>query len=223
MPIEKRTFEKGMNTDLAESLLSSGMYRYALNIRNGNSERGAVGVITNAEGNRLPGSQTLPSGDNKVIGAYDDDVNNRVIFIVFNDAGNNRIFAYDYSLNEYQTIIQDSGNVLDLNANYLVTSINVVDVNDTSYLLFTDNWGEPKNINIDQALRTYDTIQSGSVYKYRKFFGDFDTVSPTNVGAGDAIILTESPPYKVVPAGYVFLLFAKLNPLFASLPFSKST
>ena len=185
MPIEKRTFEKGMNTDLAESLLSSGMYRYALNIRNGNSERGAVGVITNAEGNRLPGSQTLPSGDNKVIGAYDDDVNNRVIFIVFNDAGNNRIFAYDYSLNEYQTIIQDSGNVLDLNANYLVTSINVVDVNDTSYLLFTDNWGEPKNINIDQALRTYDTIQSGSVYKYRKFFGNFDTVSPTNVGAGD--------------------------------------
>lgn len=185
MPIEKRTFEKGMNTDLAESLLSSGMYRYALNIRNGNSERGAVGVITNAEGNRLPGSQTLPSGDNKVIGAYDDDVNNRVIFIVFNDAGNNRIFAYDYSLNEYQTIIQDSGNVLDLNANYLVTSINVVDANDTSYLLFTDNWGEPKNINIDQALRTYDTIQSGSVYKYRKFFGDFDTVSPTNVGAGD--------------------------------------
>ena len=185
MPIEKRTFEKGMNTDLAESLLSSGMYRYALNIRNGNSERGAVGVITNAEGNRLPGSQTLPSGNNKVIGAYDDDVNNRVIFIVFNDAGNNRIFAYDYSLNEYQTIIQDSGNVLDLNVNYLVTSINVVDANDTSYLLFTDNWGEPKNINIDQALRTYDTIQSGSVYKYRKFFGDFDTVSPTNVGAGD--------------------------------------
>ena len=185
MPIEKRTFEKGMDTDLAESLLSSGMYRYALNIRNGNSEKGAVGVITNAEGNRLPGSQTLPSGNNKVIGAYDDDVNNRVIFIVFNDAGNNRIFAYDYSLNEYQTIIQDSGNVLDLNVNYLVTSINVVDANDTSYLLFTDNWGEPKNINIDQALRTYDTIQSGSVYKYRKFFGDFDTVSPTNVGAGD--------------------------------------
>ena len=185
MPIEKRTFEKGMNTDLAESLLSSGMYRYALNIRNGNNERGAVGVITNAEGNRLPGSQTLPSGDNKVIGAYDDDVNNRVIFIVFNDAGNNRIFAYDYSLNEYQTIIRDSGNVLDLNANYLVTSINVVDANDTSYLLFTDNWGEPKNINIDQALRTYDTIESGGVYKYKKFFGDYDTVSPTNVGAGD--------------------------------------
>ena len=173
MPIEKRTFEKGMNTDLAESLLSSGMYRYALNIRNGNSERGAVGVITNAEGNRLPGSQTLPSGDNKVIGAYDDDVNNRVIFIVFNDAGNNRIFAYDYSLNEYQTIIRDSGNVLDLNANYLVTSINVVDANDTSYLLFTDNWGEPKNIDINQALRTYDTIESGGVYKYKKILWGF--------------------------------------------------
>lgn len=59
MPIEKRTFEKGMNQDLAESLMSPGMYRYALNIRNGNSERGAVGVITNAEGNQ-EFSVTLP-------------------------------------------------------------------------------------------------------------------------------------------------------------------
>lgn len=185
MPIEKRTFEKGMNQDLAESLLGSGMYRYALNIRNGNSEKGAVGVITNAEGNRVIGAQSLPSGNNKVIGAYDDDVNNRVIFIVYNDEGDNRIFAYDYALNEYQTIIADSDNVLDLNPNYLVTSINVVDAKDTSYLLFTDNWGEPKNIDINQALRTYDTIQSGGVYKYKKFFGDYDTASPTTVGAGD--------------------------------------
>lgn len=185
MPIEKRTFEKGMNQDLAESLLGSGMYRYALNIRNGNSEKGAVGVITNAEGNRVIGAQSLPSGNNKVIGAYDDDVNNRVIFIVYNDEGDNRIFAYDYALNEYQTILADSDNVLDLNPNYLVTSINVVDAKDTSYLLFTDNWGEPKNIDINQALRTYDTIQSGGVYKYKKFFGDYDTALPTSVGAGD--------------------------------------
>ena len=180
MPIEKRTFEKGMNQDLAESFLAPGMYRYALNIRNGNSEKGAVGIITNAEGNREI-SVTLPSGTNRVIGAYDDEANDRVIYIVYNTNGDNRIFAYNYEIGEVNTIVSDSNNVLDLNLSYLITAVNVVDGNDTSYLLFTDNYGEPKNIDINQGIRTYDTIVENSEYKYKKFFGDYDTVSPSTV------------------------------------------
>ena len=183
MPIEKRTFEKGMNQDLAESLLAPGMYRYALNIRNGNSEKGAVGIITNAEGNREI-SVSLPSGGNTVIGAYDDEANDRVIYIVYNTNGDNRIFAYNYKIGEVNTIISDSNNVLDLNPNYLITAVNVVDGNDTSYLLFTDNYGEPKNIDINQGIRTYDTLTSGGEFIYKKFFGDYDTASPASVKAG---------------------------------------
>lgn len=183
MPIEKRTFEKGMNQDLAESLLAPGMYRYALNIRNGNSEKGAVGIITNAEGNREI-SVSLPSGGNTVIGAYDDEANDRVIYIVYNTNGDNRIFAYNYEIGEVNTIISDSNNVLDLNPNYLITAVNVVDGNDTSYLLFTDNYGEPKNIDINQGIRTYDTLTSGGEFIYKKFFGDYDTASPASVKAG---------------------------------------
>jgi len=185
MALEKRTFEKGMNQDLAESLLEAGMYRYALNIRNGNSERGSVGIITDAEGNRVIGAQSLPSGENTVIGAIDDEANFRVIFIVYNDEGDNRIFAFNYKFNEYQTILADVNNTLNLNPNFLVTSINVIDANDTTYLLFTDNYGEPKNIDINQGLRTYDTIQTGGAFKYKKFFGNYDSVAPSNVREGD--------------------------------------
>lgn len=184
MPIEKRTFEKGMNQDLAESLMSPGMYRYALNIRNGNSERGAVGVITNAEGNQ-EFSVTLPAGGNRVIGAYDDEAHDRVIYIVHNTGGNNRIFAYNYEEGVVQTIVSDSNNVLDLNVDYLVTAINVVADKSTEYLLFTDNYGEPKNIDVQAGIRTYDTAIDTGLYTYRKFLGDYDTVSPTTANKDD--------------------------------------
>lgn len=181
MPIEKRTFQSGMNVDLTESLLQDGMYRYALNIRNGNSERGAVGAITNSEGNRLI-SHALPSGANKVIGAYDDEANDRVIYIIYNDAGNNRVLAYNYKIGVVNTIVADTGNVLDLNPNYLVTGIDVIAADGTTYLLFTDNWGEPKNINIDQGIRTYDTNTSDGQFTYKRYFGNF-TGAPATVPA----------------------------------------
>ena len=181
MPIEKRTFEKGMNTDLAESLLSSGMYRYALNIRNGNSEKGAVGEITNAEGNREI-YVSLPSGNNKVIGCYDDEANDRVIYFVYNDAGRNRIFLYDYKNQITKTIVTDTGvvatSVLNFYPEYLITSIDVIISEDTSYLLFTDGFSEPKNIDIESGIRTYDST-------YKVFKGDFDSVSPSLVLEGE--------------------------------------
>ena len=154
--VETRSFLGGMDMDTDEALMQPDKYRYALNIRNGNSERGTVGAITNAEGNQEI-SVTLPSANNTVIGSLDDEPNDRVIYIVFNSSGNNRILAYNYKTSEVQTIMADSGNVLGLNSNYPITSINVIDGEGTSYLLFTDNFGEPKNIDINQGIRTYDT------------------------------------------------------------------
>ena len=158
MPIEKRTFEGGMNTDLAEGLLKPNQYRYALNIRNGNSERGAVGEITNAEGNQ-EFSTSLPSGNNKVIGAKDDEANDRVIYIVYNDLGDNRILLYDYRNLLFKTIVADSGNVLGLNSEYLISSIDVIVGEDTSYLLFTDNFSEPKNIDIEEVVPFLEEVE----------------------------------------------------------------
>jgi hypothetical protein len=233
MSISKNTFEGGMNTDLDESMLQSNMYRYALNVRNGNSERGAVGTISNAEGNTLI-DVTLPSGGNKVIGAYDDEANDRVIYIVFNVGGDNRIFLYDYKNNVVKTVVADSGNTLNLTADNVITGINTIVGNGTSYLLFTDNFGEPKNIDIDAGVRSYDHNLSGSSYIYRKFLGDYDTVSPAVINLNDvysrdisysgsvikfyyrATVLTTQDPtvssaqavpqsdWEMCPAGYIY-------------------
>ena len=116
--LEKRGFFEGMNMDLDEAALSSNMYRYALNIRNGNSEQGAEGVITIAEGNQEV-SISLPSGGNRVIMAYDDEANDRVLYMVYNSDGNNRFLGYDYKNSVINTIVSDSGNTLGIDPNFL--------------------------------------------------------------------------------------------------------
>jgi hypothetical protein len=156
--IEKRSFEGGMNQDMEESLIPANQYRFAFNIRTGDSGLGAKGVVTTIEGNRLV-STTLPANGNRVIGTVDDDANNRTIYVIYNTSGNNRILQYDHSANTITTIYNDSNNTLNLNVNYLITGINVVVGEQDTYLLFTDNYGEPKNINIDAGIRTFDTVK----------------------------------------------------------------
>lgn len=156
--IEKRSFEGGMNQDMEESLIPANQYRFAFNIRTGDSGLGAKGVVTTIEGNRLV-STTLPAGGNRVIGTVDDDTNNRTVYVIYNTSGNNRILQYDHSANTITTIYNDSGNTLNLNVNYLITGIDVVVGEQDTYLLFTDNYGEPKNINIDAGIRTFDTVK----------------------------------------------------------------
>jgi hypothetical protein len=183
--LEKRQFGGGMNMDVAENLMPPNQYRYALNFRNGNSEKGAVGTITNVEGNVLV-SITLPAGGNKVIGVMDDEPNDRVIYIVYNTGGFNKILAYNYKEGLIQTILSDYGNLLDLNPNYLITGIDVQQgIDGESYLLFTDDWGEPKNINIGAGIRTFDTNSANSQYTYRKYIGDWDTLSATSAREDD--------------------------------------
>ena len=156
--IEKRSFEGGMNQDMEESLIPANQYRFAFNIRTGDSGLGAKGVVTTIEGNRLV-STTLPAGGNRVIGTVDDDTNNRTVYVIYNTNGNNRILQYDHNANTITTIYNDSGNTLNLNVNYLITGIDVVVGEQDTYLLFTDNYGEPKNINIDAGIRTFDAVK----------------------------------------------------------------
>ena len=156
--IEKRTFDGGMNQDVEESLILPNQYRFAFNIRTSDSGLGARGVVTTIEGNRLV-STTLPAGGNRVIGTYDDDTNNRTVYIVYNSSGNNRIYQYEHSNNVITLVYSDSGNTLNLNPDYLITGIDVVVGEQDTYLLFTDNYGEPKNINIDAGIRTFDPVK----------------------------------------------------------------
>lgn len=226
--IEKRSFEGGMNQDMEESLIPANQYRFAFNIRTGDSGLGAKGVVTTIEGNRLV-STTLPAGGNRVIGTVDDDTNNRTVYVIYNTNGDNRILQYDHSANTITTIYNDSGNTLNLNVNYLITGIDVVVGEQDTYLLFTDNYGEPKNINIDAGIRTFDTVKkkfkglwvagtfaipNDVYYMVKQFRQPNGTSTNVNVyyrctaGTASQPAATDSPMpndgWELCPSGYIY-------------------
>jgi hypothetical protein len=225
--IEKRTFDGGMNQDVEESLILPNQYRFAFNIRTSDSGQGARGVVTTIEGNRLV-STALPAGGNRVIGTYDDDTNNRTIYVVYNSNGDNRIYQYEHSADVITLIYADSGNTLNLNQDYLITGIDVVVGEQDTYLLFTDNYGEPKNINIDAGIRTFDPVKKkfkglwvpvfaypGDVYYMVKQFRQPDSTlrnvdiyyrctAGNNIAPAAANTPVPSDGWELCPSGYIY-------------------
>lgn len=160
-----KVFNEGMNLDSDERILTSGEYRYALNIRNSNSEQGSVGSISMVEGNAAPaGTVILPSGYNKCVGAIDDKSRNRMLYILWNENGDNRIMMYDYKNDAVNYVMVDYNNTLNLDYGDKITAINVVQGETDSYLLFSNGTGEPRYVNIDAGLRTWGLSPEG---KYR--------------------------------------------------------
>ena len=149
MPLEKRIFTTGMNDDDEERIIPPSSYRYALNIRNLSSDGQNIGAIETVKGNTLV-SYTLPSGTNKVIGSYDDKTRNKVYYFVFNSLQQHSILEYTVSANTIAKVLQNS--VLKLNKSFLITGINVVELDKDNHLLYwTDNNVEPRKINIEKA------------------------------------------------------------------------
>jgi hypothetical protein len=225
--IEKRTFDGGMNQDVEESLILPNQYRFAFNIRTSDSGQGARGVVTTIEGNRLV-STALPAGGNRVIGTYDDDTNNRTVYVVYNSNGDNRIYQYEHSADVITLIYSDIGNTLNLNPDYLITGIDVVVGEQDTYLLFTDNYGEPKNINIDAGIRTFDPVKKkfkglwvpvfaypGDVYYMVKTFRQPDgtvrnvdiyyrCTAGNNIAPAAANTPVPSDGWELCPSGYIY-------------------
>ena len=164
--VEKRTFEGGMNLDLEERLIPTNQYRYALNIRLSDAEESAMGVITNEKGTTLV-SFSLPTGINTCIGWFDDINEKRLYYVVHNSNGNNLILAYDYVRNEVLTVVVDENNYLQLDVEHYITGIEVIQGDTDDFLLFTDDFGEIKCININTGIRSFDNNKK--VFKDKQF------------------------------------------------------
>lgn len=154
----------GLNTDDAEVLLDPKEYLGALNIRFVTSENGAVGRVTNIEGNALKnttvnnsGATTtfvLPDGINTVIGSLEDSANNRVFFFVKNPnivsgSYSHAIYCYDSKTDLIYTVIKDSQMAEGLQFDKYIHSIDILG----SILSWTDNKRDPKSINADAAIK----------------------------------------------------------------------
>ncbi|MBC8435433.1 MAG: hypothetical protein H8D84_00470 [Proteobacteria bacterium] len=144
MPEIKNAFIKGkMNKDLDERLIPNGEYRDALNIDVDYSKSSDVGALANVVGNVERTSITHSSGT-VCIGNIKDTENDKIYWFTTHSS-KDVIGEYNLSNNTYDTVLCDTGSILNFNADNLITGVNVLD----GILYFTDNLNEPRQVDIE--------------------------------------------------------------------------
>lgn len=140
MPIDKRIFTSGMDSDSDDRLIGQGFYRTAKNVRVGSSDGEDVGALENVRGNTLVGTHY---GDGKVIGSHRSEERNSIIYFVYDQANNHGI--YEYKDDSLSIVLVNS--ILNFSEDHLITGINDID----GLLYWTDDYNPPRKINIEKA------------------------------------------------------------------------
>tara|TARA_Y100001937_G_scaffold20261_1_gene28230 strand:- start:4403 stop:7738 length:3336 start_codon:yes stop_codon:yes gene_type:complete len=212
MPQLKNIFVRGkMNQDLDERLVPKGEYREGQNILITNSEDSDVGAIENALGNKLAydvAESWRSDFNNKnaeVIGAYVDVSNNRIFWFVTTFSGltgksiinmdrasvaNGDICKIIMKEGSNAPVVLVNGPFLNFSKNHLITGINSID----NYLFFTDNYNQPRGIDVDLAKENpsyYNCEEKISVAKVAPYQAPFLT---NTSGAGDGTTLLTTNP-----------------------------
>jgi hypothetical protein len=154
----KHVFIDGMDSDTSPEYLSNTKARYMLNCRY--FSFGNLGVITNVKGTTLI-TTPLPSGNNRTIGSYPDEANNRFFFFVYNDTSLHTIFLYNDITNQvisvFQSVTQSNGiDILKFSPNYLILHTDIIAGN---LIYWTDGLNKARKFNIskmmDQSVNGY--------------------------------------------------------------------
>ncbi|CAL2094768.1 hypothetical protein [Tenacibaculum sp. 190524A02b] len=154
MAVIKNVFTSSkMNLDVDERLLKKGEYRRALNIRVANSEGSDVGAIEKSLSNKQLTSLNL--GNNvKTIGGISDEFKERMYWCVVSELGS-FLIEYDYKNDKTEFVLKDTRikQVLNFHKDYLITSIVIIEDTDNNnhFLVLTDNYNQPRCINIERA------------------------------------------------------------------------
>lgn len=178
--IDKRYFSR-CNFDDADEFFQQGDYRSALNIIVNTVTAGSDGVVESIKGNTSifdEQSFSLPAGTNRTIGAYADELNNRIIWFNFNSNHNNGIYVYDGLT--IRTIVQTTPfspadqlatsmtDGLNFREDKLINGVELVN-NTGEYLLFwTDFYNGPRQINIDTDFTGLNTNEYLSAFEMIK-------------------------------------------------------
>ena len=145
MPEIKHVFQQGkMEKDLDERLVKNGQYRDAMNIQVSTSEGSDVGTVQNILGNENLFSDNQIAPGSICVGAIADEKENCFYWFVYHNSKN---LILRYKNNEVTFVFVDTMNVLNFNGN-IITGVNIID----DFLLWTDNWSEPKKINIQRSI-----------------------------------------------------------------------
>jgi hypothetical protein len=159
MPIINNPFNGKLNLDVADYRISNGDYIDALNITRDAEGIGQDKVVSNIVGNQII-SNTLPSGENKIIGFYADKIRNRAYYFLWNSNGYDSILYYDLNneviVNVLTSKTDSNGiNILNFNPSYKVLSINIFyrDI-EGDILFFNDGYNPPRSLNVTNLYGT---------------------------------------------------------------------
>ena len=154
MQLDKNLQTGGLNTDDTDYLLPKGDAENRVNVRVIDTGSGDAGAAVNILGNVLVESgEYNTNGIDTVIGSIEDPELRRVIFFVSNTGGNHKILCYKYDTNTVVRVIANenfgSGQKgLNFSKDYRVNGIAM----SGSLLYFTDNYNEPRRINVDELM-----------------------------------------------------------------------
>ena len=142
MPEIKNLFLQGkMNKDLDERLMPRGQYRHANNVSVSYSEGADVGVVQNILGNTEITGMTI--ADATCVGSVRDTENDKIYWLITSST-KDAIAEYD-GTTVSAVIVDTHNNILKFDTSRYITGINILD----GILYYTDNFSEPKQIDID--------------------------------------------------------------------------
>ncbi|MDA9271895.1 hypothetical protein N9Q05_00730 [bacterium] len=165
----KNTFLKGkMNQDLDPRIIPNGEYRRASNLSISKSEGSSVGEFENILGNVIISDLSLATGVNdpniEIIGYVINESNNIGYFIATNNT-DHYIFSVNLGVGLQAPNILVQGSFLNLSKDYIITGINLVE----DFLFWTDNFNQPRKINVTKTLGHYTNEDQISVAKYAPY------------------------------------------------------
>jgi hypothetical protein len=149
----KNTFlQSKMNKDADERLLPEGEYPHAENVRVIDSGDAHVGAIENVLGNEALTDFNLINA--VTLGGCVDTSNQKIYFFTTSQT-KDLVIEYD-DFNKVTTVLLEStkpNSVLNFNPNYLITGVNKIinEDSDKDLLIWTDDYNEPRMINIERA------------------------------------------------------------------------
>lgn len=158
-----------MNKSVDERLIPNGEYIDALNCRMGSSEGSEIGVIENSKGNEklttLIYNGTSLSSSARTIGAYQDGASETIYWFVHDPSFatsptgkldmvvsfNAQTQVLTYHIVSIKNGVAGTNTTLNFNPEYLITGVNLVDSGSEGLLFWTDDYNQPRFINIKRS------------------------------------------------------------------------
>jgi hypothetical protein len=155
--IEQKKFSGIMNLDDSPEMILPSQHRESLNIRFYGTQSGLI--CENIKGNTLVINPYLPSsGDNQSIGAYFDQLKQRVFSFNWNSLGAHGIYMYDINAGTFTRLIENfinsSSDILFFDLDFPIPSVNILYTTDEDgdILTWVQRNRRPAELNILSAI-----------------------------------------------------------------------